>query len=40
MYILVTDVCPAWEIMLTAAAGPAKEMKEQEPLRDKAADKN
>lgn len=40
MYILVTDVCPTWEITLTAIAEPAKEMKEQELLWDKAADKN
>lgn len=40
VYILVTDVCPTWEITLTATAGPAKEMKEQEQLWDKAADKN
>lgn len=40
MYILVTDVCPTWEITLTATAGPAKEMKERELLWDKAADKN
>lgn len=40
MYTLVTDVSPAWEKMSTATAEPAKEMREQEVLWDKAADKN